>query len=183
MGRILALSLMCLAACSHATDPEDAFRRVERALAAGDGMAIFPYLDQPTRWAIQSAFEDQRMMRTIITAKYPEEEQARALQPLTAAEEIDVSHYFAHVVRDRHTCDQYRPRLGSASGPIMLRADGPSGLWIARQDGRPFHFARDSRGNWGWSELGQEWALEKDRANHAVKTVRDNAALYNKGSQ
>ena len=46
--------------------------------------------------------------------------------------------------------------------------------------GMPFHFAKDGDGSWGFTELATQWALEKDRANHAVKTVRDNAALYNK---
>jgi hypothetical protein len=44
----------------------------------------------------------------------------------------------------------------------------------------PFRFHRDKHGIWGFSELKSEWALEKDRASHAVKTVQDNAKLYQK---
>jgi hypothetical protein len=60
----------------------------------------------------------------------------------------------------------------------MQKPDGDDNVWAARADGMPFHFHRDGDGSWGFSELAAEWALEKDRANHAVKTVRENAALF-----
>ena len=52
--------------------------------------------------------------------------------------------------------------------------------WVARQDGMPFHFSKNRDGSWGWMELRGDWDLEKDRAQHAVKTVQDNAKLYQK---
>ncbi len=184
MGRSVALVLLLAVGCHRgAKTPDEAFHEVERAVAAGDGVALYKYLDRSTRWAIDSAYKDQQLMRTIITAKYPEEEQARALQPLAAANEPDAAHYFARSVNDRRLFDIYRRRLGSVSGPIAHKPDGEGAEWIARQDGGPFHFVHDSDGNWGFSEMAQEWALEKDRANHAVKTVRDNAALYKKADQ
>jgi hypothetical protein len=175
----MRLILLLLACHGGAKTPDEAFQKVERALAAGDGVGLYALLDRPTQKAIDSAYGDQRLQRTIIEAKYPEAEQARALQPLGAAAEADTAHYFAHACNDRHTFDQYRPRLGSVSGPIKHKPDGESAMWVARQDGMPFHFVKES-GGWSFSELGPEWALEKDRANHAVKTVRENAALYKK---
>ena len=44
----------------------------------------------------------------------------------------------------------------------------------------PFRFVKSSGGSWGFAELAVEWSLERDRSSHAVKTVRDNAALYQK---
>jgi hypothetical protein len=171
---------MLLAAChGGAKTPDEAFQKLERAVAAGDGLALYHLLDRATLKSIDSAYGDQRLQRTIILAKYPEAQQAAALQPLAAAGEADAAHYFAHACNDRHTFNQYRARLGSVSGPIKFKNDGEYGMWAARQDGMPFHFVKEA-GGWWFSELAPEWALEKDRANHAVKTVRENAALYNK---
>jgi hypothetical protein len=180
MARGLLLMILAVGCHRGAKTPEEAFLMVERALAAGDGVTLYKCLDSATRASIDSTYKDQQLQRTIIVAKYPEEEQARALQPLAAAAEPDAAHYFAHSCADRHLFDQYRPRLGSISGPIKVKPDGDNASWVARQDGMPFHFAKDSGSGWAFTELATQWALEKDRANHAVKTVRDNAALYNK---
>ena len=67
------------------------------------------------------------------------------------------------------------------SGPIKSKIDGPDTVWVARQDGMPFHFAQEPRRQLGLGcELRGDWELEKDRAQHAVKTVQDNAKLYQK---
>jgi hypothetical protein len=175
----MRLVLCVLLLACHARTPEEAFARLERAMAAGDGLALYEVLDHATQKAIDSAYHDQQLQRTIIQAKYPDEEQARALQPLGAAAEADAAHFFAHACGDKRTFDQYRPRLGPVSGPVKTKPDGDAAMWLARQDGMAFHFVKET-GGWSFSELAQEWALEKDRANHAVKTVRENAALYKK---
>jgi hypothetical protein len=181
MGRrLICCAILWLGCHRGAKSADEAFLQVERAVAAGDGVSLYKFLDSATRASIDSTYKDQQLQRTLITAKYPEEEQARALQALAAAAEPDPAHYFAHSCGDRRLFEQYRPRLGSISGPIKKKTDGESAMWIARADGMPFHFAKDGDGSWGFTELATQWALEKDRANHAVKTVRDNAALYNK---
>jgi hypothetical protein len=180
MRLFLCILAVVTGGCHHGPGtPDEAFQQVERAIAAGDGAALYQALDRATRAAVQSVYHDQQLQRTIIQAKYPDEEQARALQQLAAASEADVEHYFAHACNDRHIWDRFRGRLGSVSGPIKHKPDGEHAMWVARQDGMPFHFVEES-GRWGFSELAPEWSLERDRANHAVKTVRDNAALYNK---
>jgi hypothetical protein len=179
MARRAWVCLLLVAACHRgAKTPDEAFLQVERSVAAGDGVTLYKFLDRATRGSVDSAYHDQQLMRTIILAKYPDEEQARALQPLAAAAEPDSAHYFAQQARERSVFDRFRRRLGSVSGPIAHKPDGEKAMWVARQDGMPLHFVLDSDGSWGFSELGADWALEKDRANHAVKTVRDNAALY-----
>ncbi|HZS35497.1 MAG TPA: hypothetical protein VFF06_01655 [Polyangia bacterium] len=184
MPRVLltavALLLQVGAAGCHrrARSADEAFKQVERAVAAGDALALYDLLDAPTRAAVKDAFHDEALERTIISAKYPESEQPAALAKLDAAAAPDVEHYFARVAGARKTVEGFRKRLGSVSGPILQKPDGDAAVWVARQDGMPFHFRRDADGSWGFSELSAEWALEKDRANHAVKTVRDNASLF-----
>src|SRR5262249_10257012 len=114
-----------------------------------------------------------------IAAKYPAEAQAKELSRLEAAGDDDVVHYFAKVTEKRHLFDQLRRRLGSVSGPIQQRAEGADGMMVSRQDGLPFRLRKTSDG-WRCVDLQVEWALERDRADHAVKTVHDNAALYKK---
>jgi len=179
---LIAVALVGLAGAlgchARARSAEDAFQRVERAVAAGDSLAMYALLDAPTRAAIRDAFHDEALERTIINAKYPPAEQPAALAKLDAAAAPDAEHYFARVAAARKTVEGYRKRLGSVSGPILQKPDGEGSAWVARKDGMPFHFRRDADGSWGFSELAAEWALEKDRASHAVTTVRENAKLF-----
>ena len=178
---MMALALVLAAGCSRgAKTPEQAFRGVERAIAAGDAVAIYNLVDLQTRWAIQSTHRDQRLQRTIIEAKYPEAEAQKALATLRAAEEADPAMFFKRVNDERRVVEAFRKRLGSTSGPIKSKIDGPDAVWVARQDGMPFHFAKNKDGTWGWNELRGDWVLEQDRAQHAVKTVQENAKLYQK---
>jgi hypothetical protein len=163
-----------------ARSPEDAYVAFEKAVRAGDGEAFYAALDTPTRWSIDSAYSDQRMMRTIIVAKYPEAEAQKELARLSAAEEADAAHYFAHVDRERQVGARYRAQLEAATGDVRTRTVGEAEAEVGRGSTPPLRFHRDDHGRWGFAELATEWALEKDRAAHAVKTVRDNAALYQK---
>jgi hypothetical protein len=160
---------------------EKAFLRLEKAIAAGDAPGFYQMLDGPTQAAIEATLKDQKLQRTIITAKYPEAEAQRALLTLRAAEADDAAAYFKRINDERHVVEAFRKRLGAVSGPIKSKIDGPDAVWVARQmDGMPFHFAKSRDGTWGFSELRGDWELEKDRAAHGVKTVRDNAKLYQK---
>jgi hypothetical protein len=179
------LLLLAVAAAGCHRGPrtaEAAYVALERAVAADDAAGFYQLLDDETRWSIESVLHDQKLMRTIIAAKYPEGEADKALAPLAAADERDAAQYFARLDGDRHVVSGYRRRLGAVSGPIKTKPDGDDNAWVARADGMPFHFHRD-RGGWGFSELAAEWTLEKDRTIHALHTVQDNAKLYKKAEQ
>jgi hypothetical protein len=175
-----ALLFVGAAGCKKAAkSPDEAFQKLEAAVAAGDGAAFYDLLTQPTHASIEAVWKDERLQRTIITGKFPEAEAGSALAKLAAAEADDPRAFFVRVAKERKTVESFRKRLGSVSGPIQHKPDGESAIWVARADGMPFHFAR-SDGGWAFAELEGEWALERDRQSHAVKTVRDNAALYQK---
>lgn len=181
---IVALALFGLCGCTRGPKtPEQAFQKLEVAIAAGDAVAFYKVLDQQTQWAIQSTLKDQRLMRTIIKAKYPEAEAQKALAPLKAAEESDPAQYFKRINDERHIVQAYRKRLGSVSGPIKSKIDGADDCWVARQDGMPFHFHKNKDRSWGFEELRGDWKLEQDRATHAVSTVKENAKLYEKAGE
>jgi hypothetical protein len=178
---VAAAFLLLAPACkSGAKTPEEAFERLERAILADDGIGFYRCLDGSTQSAIEDTYRDARLQRTIVQAKYPEAEMGPALAKLAAAGEDDAPRFFAKIAAERKIVEGYRKRLGPAGGPISRKPASKDSYDLARQGGLPFQFARNRDGSWGFSELAGEWALEKERASHAVKTVRENAALYQK---
>jgi hypothetical protein len=178
---LVAAVALALGACHRGPKtPAAAYLQLERAIAAGDAIAFYKLLDEPTRWSIESTLREQRLMRTIISAKYPEAEAQKELARLAAAEETEPAGYFARVARERQIIEGYRRRLGAVSGEVKTKEMAPDDIYVARADGMPFRFHQNGNGSWGFSELEREWALEKDRAVHAVRTVQENAKLYQK---
>jgi len=177
--RALVLSALLSGCSQYPKTPEEALARVERVVVSGDGLSAWELVDNDTRRAAESVLGDQRLMQTIVKAKYPPSEAARELERLAAADEPDAKHFFARTAKTWGQLEGLRKRLGAVSGPIQTRSDAPGSVWVARSDGMAFHLAKVG-GGYAWIDLRGEWQLEKDRASHAVKTVRDNAALYKK---
>lgn len=159
--------------------PDEVFQRFELSIVKNDAGAFYDLLDKGTQKSIEGTWRALKLQRTIIQSKYPEKEAGPALARLAAAAADDPRSYFIALDKERGVVPAYRKRLGSVSGPIKHKPESDDKMWIARQDGMPFHFLK-SGGEWRFSELGTDWALEKDRADHAVTTVRDNAKLYEK---
>jgi hypothetical protein len=179
--RALALTSLVVSAlgCQRGPKtPEEAFARVEHAVAAGDAAELYRALDRRTRDLVDAAYRDEQMQRTIIAAKYPEAEARAALAKLDAAAEPDAERFFAKRAHEDRVLEAYRKRLGSVSGPIVTRKDADDTIWMARQDGAPFKLVKRGRDGWGFAELEPQWSLERDRASHGVQTARDNARLY-----
>ena len=171
---------LALAGCHHyPKTPEEALGQIERVVTSADGLAAWQLVDPQTRAAASSVLADERLMQTIVKAKYPPAEATRELDRLAAADEADEAHFFARTCKAWALLEGYRKRLGSVSGPIQVKPDGDQAAWVTRGDGMPFHVVK-AGGGWAWQDLRGEWQLERDRASHAVKTVRDNAALYKK---
>lgn len=159
---------------------EQTFEQLELAIVKGDAAAFYRHLDGPTQAAVKDTLASEKLQRTIVAGKFPESERAAALERLGAAAEDDPARYFARINERDKVVEALRKRLGSVSGEIMKKPESETSVWVARKDGLPFRFARGENGRWGFSELQVEWNLAKDRAAHAVKTVRENAALYEK---
>jgi hypothetical protein len=171
---------IALPACAkYPKTPEDALQRIERVVVSGDALAAWELVDRETRAAAESVLADERLMQTIVRAKYPPAEAARELERLAAADEPDAAHFFARTCKTWKLLEGYRKRLGSVSGPIKTQLDAAGVPWVARHDGMAFRLTKQA-GGYAWGDLRGEWQLERDRASHAVKTVRDNAALYKK---
>jgi hypothetical protein len=180
--RLIAIAggLAALAGCRSgpkgAKSAEEAFRATERATVAGDLPALYAAVTDKTRFAIQGAHKDLRLCRSLIEGKFPHDAAATRLSSdlrLAAAASEDVVPFFARRAKDLSTIDRLRGRVGSVSGPVMQKPDGDKGIWVARQDGKPFHMAQNQDGTWGSQDLLDEWMLEQDRAAKEVKLVRE----------
>jgi hypothetical protein len=172
-----------LAGCQrYPKTPELTLIAVERAIASADGLAAWKIIDPETRQAVESVMADERQAQTLVKAKYPPSEAARELLRLAAADEVDAAHFFARTASSWSELEGYRGRLGGLSGPVLTRDDGPDKMWVKRTDGKAFHLVKRN-GGWAWMDLRAEWALEKDRASHALQTLRDNAKLYQQSAE
>jgi hypothetical protein len=182
---IATFVVVLLGGCHHRPKtPEEAFVRLERAVAADDAKALYQLLDKETRWAVLSTYNDQRLQRTIISAKYPEREALEALARLKSAAEPDVTRFFASYCHERRLIEQLPGLLGPANGALTVEQRGPDECVMRRSGGSPVSFHRERDGSWGFSNMWTVvWLLERDRASHAIKTVRDNAALYQRAGQ
>jgi hypothetical protein len=164
-----------------ARTPAAAFLRFEEAVSGGDLLAIYDCLDSVTRASVQSVHSDERLMRTLVIAKYPETEQARELARLQP-EEPSPGRYFARTVQGERLLDGWQRRLGTKRSALIERKESDRSVSIGRQDGTPFIFC-DADGTWNFCELQSTWLAHKERAHHAKKTVQENAALYQRAER
>jgi hypothetical protein len=181
LGPLLGFGLLAVGSGCRKGEktPEAAYLRFEQAVIEGDGLALYDCLDRATRTSVQSAYGDERLMRTLVTAKYPEADQARELTRLQQSEELDPAHYFARAIKDEQLPESWRRRLGSKSSALIERKESDRSTSVGRQDGTPFVFCKEG-GAWGFCELEAAWKAHKERAHHAKKTVQENATLYQK---
>jgi hypothetical protein len=159
-----------------AATAEEAYRVAERAIAAGDAGGLYDVLDGKTQDAIVETWRHERLQRTLIESKFPPAEAGPALARLKSAAAEDARSYFIAVAGERKLVEPLRRRLGAVSGPIVEKRVDADNVMVGRADGVPFKMTR--AGGWALGELGEQWAAEREHAQHAVKTLRDNAALY-----
>ena len=176
---ILIVAALLSGCHSYPATPEDALSQIEQAVTSADGLMAWKLVDADTKSAVGAVLASDRLMQTIVKAKYPPADAQRELEHLAPADQPDEAHFFAAMSTRWAALEGYRKRLGSISGPVKTRPDGDKMMWVARQDGMPFHLLKTGRG-WAWIDPRTEWLLEKDRTAHALQTVQDNAALYKK---
>jgi hypothetical protein len=174
----VALSL-CVGGCDRRKEktPEQAFLALEKAIAAGDARAFYRLLDDKTQELTKKMYEAERVHRDIVRTRFPEAQAGPELARLEAAAQPSVEDYFVALNKERKLVERYRKRLGSVSGNVATKPAGSDQIWVARQDGMPFRFGKVGAA-WAFVEMAEEMRLEAERAQKAVATVRENAAIY-----
>lgn len=183
IGLVVGVSLVA-AGCQDgpAESTEEAYLRLLTACEKDDAARLFDALDTATQWSVESVQRDQREMRRLITESYPPGDRERALSRIPTACEEPVEHprrYFRRLDGVGERLAEIKRRMFAGFGQPIGTVHGKAGdadVW--RAGGSIFHFARDGKGRWGWSELSAEWEQAKLRAAHDLETVRENAALY-----
>ncbi len=175
-GALLCVALV--AGCHRGPKtPEEAFRKLELAVASGRPEALLECLSADTVRALRGAWQDERLARSLIEAKLPQSEKVGLLSGLTAAAQDDFGAYFAARAKEWASIERYRVRLGSVSGEIVQKAEGPSAMYLHRADGMPFHFTRSADGVWAFDEMFKISVLIQDQAAKTVQMLRGRIAL------
>jgi hypothetical protein len=187
-GRVVAVAIAALGAAAGCGrerpdgSPEEAFVRLLGACDSDDAARLFDALDTPTQWAIETVHKAQREARGLVLSGHPpaERERALALLPPACEEELDrPRRYYRRLDDSAAALAEVKRRIYLGSGqPVgsVRKVEGTADVW--REGGSIFHFSRDDKGRWGFSELRDRWERSKERALHELDTVTRNAALY-----
>jgi hypothetical protein len=158
---VAALVVACALGCSRgAKSQEEAARRLAEAVRQGNTAAVYDVVDQETRWSIDSVWKYHQQCLAAIEESYPTDAQARESRRfIDAASARD----FLKGHEERyHELAGLAPRVGQLGA-----AD----------------FARDQRGQWGYTGLRALWEDAKQRASHDLETVRASAAAYKQAAR
>ncbi|HEX2573985.1 MAG TPA: hypothetical protein VH877_30835 [Polyangia bacterium] len=184
LAPFVCLTALTTAACRDrpAETPEDAYLLVLKACDKGDPAYLFDAFDTPTQWSIETVHHAQREMRQLVFETYPPEDKARFLGRIPDAAEEEEDHarrYYRRLDGSQALLGDLKKRIYAGSGqPVGSVDHRTKTATVWREGGSIFHFARDDKGRWGFSELRSEWDHAKLRAIHDLETVRKNAALY-----
>jgi hypothetical protein len=186
MRRLVVFGFVAAAAvaggCRHKIKtPEEAYQRFSAAVTAGDGLALFDALDQPTRWAWMTVQKYHREAYDIVLSNYPE-------GPDRERE--------AHRFEAAATATSGRELFGVQAAPGALRGlaplvvadahiergptDGQAAAVLA--SGARVPFSRGENGSWGYSGLARDAEDQKTRAYHDLEVVRASAADYERAA-
>jgi hypothetical protein len=180
-GAALLAHLVVGSGCHKSRTPEEAFGRLQGALAAGDPGALFDALDKRSRWAWMTVQKSHREAYDIILSNYPEgRERERELRRFERGATLGSA-------RDQFVEEVGRAELGKLPSPLPnalrfdLAADGESGLAVL-PSGRSLPFRRGPDGSWGYAGLADDAEERQRRALGDVDLVRVNAADYERAA-
>jgi hypothetical protein len=182
---VLLVTLAAVAAvagCHHpAKTPDEAYRRFQAAVTAGDGAALFDALDQQTRWAWMTIQKAHREAYDIVLSNYPE-----------GPERERETHRFEGGATATSARELFRADMAPSVLPMLaplaaadaqVEAPTPDGHAAAvLASGARVPLARGEDGSWGFSGLGKDAEDRKSRAVHDLDVVRASAADYERAA-
>ena len=199
--RVLCAWLALGAGCRRiAHSPEEAFGRLQQAVAAQDAAALFDALDQRSRWAFMTIQKSHREAYDIILSNYPEgperERELRRFQRgaiLGSARELFVEEMGRRVLAGFANPVPAASRFEVAAMPVAAGSaagvDGHGGagtddtqVMAVLPDGKRLPFRRGPDGGWGLAIVADEAAERQNHALHDVDLVRVNAADYERAA-
>lgn len=191
LAGVAVLVLACLASvpgCRKARTPDEAFRRFQDGVNAGDPGALFDALDQSSRWAWMTVQKSHREAYDIILSNYPEgPERERELRrfergaTLGSARELFIEEVGRAAIGKfaRPMPAAVRFDLGSdgKDATAVLPSGAPGGSGETR-----LVFRRGPDGYWGYAGFADDAEQRQKRALGDVDVVRVNAADYERAA-
>jgi len=171
----LGLALLATAAVvpgcrRHASNPEDAFRRLAEAVTRQDGKALFEALDQRTRWAWMTVQKSHREAYDIVLSNYPEGElRTRSQRRFERAAELGSG-------RDLFA-EEGAPALLASLRLVLASAPTPTPTFTRSPDGETatatlpqtsLSFRHGPDDSWGYDGA---WPDAEDRQKRALSDV------------
>lgn len=160
---------------------QEAYTRLQEAVAAQDGERLFAALDLETRWSWMTIQRSQREAYDILLSNFPEgQERERQIKRFEAAATSES----AQQLFARQVTPQVWQRLAAAlkGSPPIKEADGQA--QVAGADGTVLRFRRRPEKHAGWGFLGfaDEAEQIKRRAVADLELIRASAADYERAA-
>jgi hypothetical protein len=180
---LLCAVLVATAGCSSkAKTPEEAYARFSKAVASGDGGALFDACDQTMRWNWMTVQKWHREAYDIVISNYPQgPERDRELHRF----EKGATASSARELFKAEMAPAVLPQLAKlvVPGKPAIEVQPPGDIAeVVLPDGGRVRFARGDRGGWGFAGFAPDAEARKNRAYHDLEQVRANAADYERAA-
>ncbi|MEO5767081.1 MAG: hypothetical protein ABIS92_01915 [Polyangia bacterium] len=167
--------------CGKARTPQEAFARLQKAVAKDDAGALFDGLDKRSRWAWMTVQKSHREAYDIILSNYPEgQERERELRRFERGATLGSARaLFAEEVG--------RAALAKLPHPLPdatrfdLASDGENAVAVLPPN-ITLPFRRGPDGTWGYSAFAEQSEDRQKRALGDVDMVRVSAADYERAA-
>jgi hypothetical protein len=159
-----------------ATDVRGTLAGASSALEAGDGVRLFPYIDERARFALASTVKSRSDARKLIEADYPVAERSAALAALgDAAQVATADELFAR----RCASECLHTLAGQVGAPVSQIVEGDE-VRVTTSRGTTLHMFAGHDGRYGIVWNTKACMAERGQASRDYRQIEENAAIYRK---
>jgi hypothetical protein len=176
--RFFTVCPLLMLACRtyDATDVRSAMAGAASALEAGDGIRLFPYIDERARFALASTVKSRGAARKVIEADYPVADRPAAVAALgDAAQVATADELFA----SRCASDCMRTLAGQVGAPVSQTVEGAE-VRVTTSRGTTLHMFAGHDGRYGIVWNTRACMAERAQASRDFRQIEENAAVYRK---
>ena len=177
-SRFFAVCPLLILGCRtyDATDVRGALAGAAAALESGDGVGLFPYIDERARFALGSTVTSRNDARRLIEVDYPASERPAALAALgDAAEVATADELFAR--RCGEGC--MRTLAEQVGAPVSQFREGDE-VRVTTSRGTTLHMFAGHDGRYGIVWNTKACMAERGVAARDFRQIQENAAVYRK---
>ena len=176
--RFFAVCPLLMLGCRtyDATEIRGALAGAASALEAGDGIRLFPYIDERARFALGSTVKSRIDARALIEADYPVAERTAAVAALgDAAQVATPDELFAR----RCTPECMRTLAGQVGAPVSQSVEGDE-VRVTTSRGTTLHMFAGHDGRYGIVWNTADCMAERAQASRDFRQIQENATIYRK---